>query len=174
LVWALVNCWLTLPEFSIPIFLISFFFITALVLPFDIRDMKSDTVKTFPMMIGVQNTKYIAYAWFSSAVSSEFLSSATLCPAFFCPVSLLIFLFISLKIKEMTLIFHSGRNLFCTSFFIFTNNGVFLTNDYQEASLYNFKNHSEKKFEFSPQINCFVGNNGVGKTNILDALHYFP
>jgi hypothetical protein len=61
LVWALVNCWLTLPEFSIPIFLISFFFITALVLPFDIRDMKVDTVKTFPTIIGVQNTKYIAY-----------------------------------------------------------------------------------------------------------------
>lgn len=61
LVWALVNCWLTLPEFSLPIFLISFFFITALVLPFDIRDMKSDTVETFPKMIGVQNTKYIAY-----------------------------------------------------------------------------------------------------------------
>lgn len=61
LVWALVNCWLTLPEFSLPIFLISFFFITALVLPFDIRDMKSDTVRTFPKLIGVQNTKYIAY-----------------------------------------------------------------------------------------------------------------
>lgn len=61
LVWALVNCWLTLPEFNFPIFLISFFYITALVLPFDIRDMKSDTVKTFPMLIGVQNTKYIAY-----------------------------------------------------------------------------------------------------------------
>lgn len=61
LVWALVNCWLTLPEFSLPIFLISFFYITALVLPFDIRDMNSDTVKTFPIMIGVQNTKYIAY-----------------------------------------------------------------------------------------------------------------
>ncbi len=61
LVWALVNCWLTLPEFSIPIFLISFFFITALVLPFDIRDMHSDTVKTFPVLIGVQKTKYIAY-----------------------------------------------------------------------------------------------------------------
>ncbi|MCU7614022.1 DNA replication/repair protein RecF [Chryseobacterium sp. GMJ5] len=39
-------------------------------------------------------------------------------------------------------------------------------------SLLNFKNHSEKKFDFSPQINCFVGNNGAGKTNILDALHY--
>ena len=61
LVWALVNCWLTLPEFSLPIFLISFFFITALVLPFDIRDMKNDTVQTFPQLIGVQNTKYIAY-----------------------------------------------------------------------------------------------------------------
>ena len=36
----------------------------------------------------------------------------------------------------------------------------------------NFKNHQERNFEFSPQINCFVGNNGVGKTNILDALHY--
>lgn len=42
----------------------------------------------------------------------------------------------------------------------------------KRLSVYNFKNHSEKKFEFSPQINCFVGNNGVGKTNILDALHY--
>lgn len=61
LIWALVNSWLTLPEFSLPIFLISFFFITALVLPFDIRDMKSDTVETFPKLIGVQNTKYIAY-----------------------------------------------------------------------------------------------------------------
>lgn len=38
--------------------------------------------------------------------------------------------------------------------------------------LTNFKNHPEKEFEFSPQINCFTGNNGVGKTNILDALHY--
>ncbi|WP_316931054.1 UbiA prenyltransferase family protein [Chryseobacterium oranimense] len=61
LVWALVNCWLTLPEFSFPIFFISFFFITALVLPFDIRDMNSDTVQTFPKLIGVQNTKYTAY-----------------------------------------------------------------------------------------------------------------
>ena len=39
-------------------------------------------------------------------------------------------------------------------------------------SLTDFKNHAEREFEFSPQINCFVGNNGTGKTNILDALHY--
>lgn len=42
----------------------------------------------------------------------------------------------------------------------------------RKLSLYNFKNHSEKTFDLSPQINCFVGNNGMGKTNILDALHY--
>lgn len=42
----------------------------------------------------------------------------------------------------------------------------------RRLSLTNFKNHSERSFEFSPQINCFVGNNGAGKTNILDALHY--
>ncbi len=42
----------------------------------------------------------------------------------------------------------------------------------QKLNLINFKNHPEKSFDFSPQINCFVGNNGVGKTNILDALFY--
>lgn len=42
----------------------------------------------------------------------------------------------------------------------------------QKLTLLNFKNHSEKSFEFSPQINCFVGNNGAGKTNVLDGLHY--
>ena len=42
----------------------------------------------------------------------------------------------------------------------------------KNLKLFNFKNHSEKSFDFSPEINCFVGNNGAGKTNILDALHY--
>lgn len=41
-----------------------------------------------------------------------------------------------------------------------------------QLSIINFKNHPHKSFDFSPQINCFVGNNGVGKTNVLDALHY--
>jgi DNA replication and repair protein RecF len=36
----------------------------------------------------------------------------------------------------------------------------------------NFKNYEEVALEFSPGFNCFVGNNGVGKTNILDAIHY--
>ena len=42
----------------------------------------------------------------------------------------------------------------------------------KELSLFQFKNHSESSFHFNEKINCFVGNNGVGKTNILDAIHY--
>lgn len=97
LVWALVNCWLTLPEFSIPIFLISFFFITALVLPFDIRDMKNDTVKTFPMMIGVQNTKYIAYAlvFISSIIGSFYLQPPYALAFFMASIVTYIFIYFS-------------------------------------------------------------------------------
>ena len=61
LTWALINSWLILPTFNVEIFWISWLFITALVLPFDIRDMKSDTIVTFPRLIGIQNTKYLAY-----------------------------------------------------------------------------------------------------------------
>ena len=61
LTWALINSWLILPEFNWPIFLISWLFISALVLPFDIRDMKSDDVVTFPILIGVQKTKFLDY-----------------------------------------------------------------------------------------------------------------
>jgi DNA replication and repair protein RecF len=42
----------------------------------------------------------------------------------------------------------------------------------QSLSLVNFKNVEEAELSFSPSINCFVGNNGVGKTNLLDAIHY--
>jgi DNA replication and repair protein RecF len=42
----------------------------------------------------------------------------------------------------------------------------------KHLSLTNFKNYSETNLDFCPRINCFVGDNGVGKTNILDAIHY--
>jgi DNA replication and repair protein RecF len=42
----------------------------------------------------------------------------------------------------------------------------------KKLALTNFKNYEQAELEFSPKINCFVGNNGVGKTNILDAVHY--
>ncbi len=38
--------------------------------------------------------------------------------------------------------------------------------------LTNFKNYAFQPFELSPAINCFTGNNGMGKTNILDAIYY--
>ncbi|QHN65699.1 hypothetical protein [Bergeyella cardium] len=60
LVWALVNSWLVFEALNIPVFFISFFFVSALVLPFDIRDMNDDEVLTFPKIIGVRNTKILA------------------------------------------------------------------------------------------------------------------
>ncbi|MFO7923618.1 MAG: DNA replication/repair protein RecF [Bacteroidales bacterium] len=42
----------------------------------------------------------------------------------------------------------------------------------KSLSLLNFKNFSQLEYEFSSKINCFAGNNGVGKTNLLDAIHY--
>jgi DNA replication and repair protein RecF len=42
----------------------------------------------------------------------------------------------------------------------------------KKLTLTNFKNYELNELEFSPKINCFTGNNGVGKTNILDAIHY--
>lgn len=34
----------------------------------------------------------------------------------------------------------------------------------------NFRNHVEREFSFGPKINCIVGNNGIGKTNVLEAI----
>jgi DNA replication and repair protein RecF len=42
----------------------------------------------------------------------------------------------------------------------------------QELSLINFKNYNQAEISFSPKINCFIGQNGVGKTNLLDAIYY--
>jgi len=39
-------------------------------------------------------------------------------------------------------------------------------------SVINFKNYIQADLELSKKINCFVGENGVGKTNLLDAIHY--
>ncbi len=42
----------------------------------------------------------------------------------------------------------------------------------QKISLVNFKNIETQSFDFQKKINCFVGNNGIGKTNVLDAIYY--
>ena len=42
----------------------------------------------------------------------------------------------------------------------------------KQLSLLNYKNISQNDFTFDSKINCFVGKNGVGKTNILDAIYH--
>ena len=42
----------------------------------------------------------------------------------------------------------------------------------EELSLHQFKNNHHSEISFSPGINAFIGENGSGKTNILDAIHY--
>lgn len=41
-----------------------------------------------------------------------------------------------------------------------------------KLSLLNYKNIEEANFEFDARINCFTGPNGVGKTNVLDAVYH--
>ena len=42
----------------------------------------------------------------------------------------------------------------------------------EKLSVINYKNIAEATLEFSPKINCLIGQNGVGKTNVLDAIYY--
>lgn len=41
-----------------------------------------------------------------------------------------------------------------------------------ELSILNYKNISGADLTFSPNINCFIGDNGEGKTNLLDAIYF--
>ena len=42
----------------------------------------------------------------------------------------------------------------------------------QNIQLINFKNYVEAELDFSADVNVFVGDNGAGKTNMLDAIYY--
>ncbi|WP_419211012.1 DNA replication/repair protein RecF [Maribacter sp. X9] len=42
----------------------------------------------------------------------------------------------------------------------------------RQLSLINYKNFESNELLFDSKINCFVGDNGVGKTNILDAIYH--
>ena len=42
----------------------------------------------------------------------------------------------------------------------------------KRISILNYKNIREADIELSPKINCFIGHNGEGKTNILDAVYF--
>lgn len=42
----------------------------------------------------------------------------------------------------------------------------------QHLELINFKNCSSISISLNAKVNCFLGDNGEGKTNVLDAIHY--
>ena len=42
----------------------------------------------------------------------------------------------------------------------------------KKLSILNYKNIAEAILELSPKMNCFIGRNGMGKTNVLDAVYY--
>ena len=42
----------------------------------------------------------------------------------------------------------------------------------KDIKLSGFKNYQKAKAEFDDHINCLLGENGMGKTNLLDAIHY--
>ncbi len=42
----------------------------------------------------------------------------------------------------------------------------------RKISVVNYKNIEQEELNFSPNVNCFVGKNGQGKTNMLDAIYY--
>lgn len=48
---------------------------------------------------------------------------------------------------------------------------IFVTMILKELNIVNFKNIAETTLAFCPGFNCFVGNNGAGKTNLLDAIY---
>mgnify|MGYP005870730845 CR=1 FL=1 len=66
------------------------------------------------------------------------------------------------------MLFYIIYNYFC----IYLQKHTFLTVYLKQLTLLNYKNIVDKSFEFDEKINCFVGKNGVGKTNILDAIYH--
>src|SRR6185295_15749558 len=42
----------------------------------------------------------------------------------------------------------------------------------EKLSFVNFKNYREAHLECNGNIQCFLGKNGSGKTNLLDAIYY--
>lgn len=49
---------------------------------------------------------------------------------------------------------------------------LFLIMTLKNITILNYKNIADAHLELSPKMNCFIGSNGEGKTNILDAVYY--
>ena len=42
----------------------------------------------------------------------------------------------------------------------------------KRISILNYKNLEQVELDFSAKMNCIIGQNGMGKTNLLDAVYY--
>ena len=42
----------------------------------------------------------------------------------------------------------------------------------KRISIVNYKNIAAANIVLSPKVNCFIGHNGAGKTNLLDAVYF--
>ena len=42
----------------------------------------------------------------------------------------------------------------------------------KHLTVFNYRNIPEADLDFSPNVNCLVGANGMGKSNVLDAIYY--
>lgn len=42
----------------------------------------------------------------------------------------------------------------------------------EQLSILNYKNIEQAELTLSPNVNCFIGANGMGKTNVLDAIYF--
>ena len=51
-------------------------------------------------------------------------------------------------------------------------NNLLLQMRLKTINLINYKNFEQQSFEFNQKVNCFVRPNGIGKTNVLDAIYH--
>lgn len=60
----------------------------------------------------------------------------------------------------------------CAKYYLLSSPSSQQTMILEQLSLLNYKNIAQAQLELSPNVNCFIGANGQGKTNVLDAIYF--
>ena len=109
-------------------------------------------------------------------------------PFHFCLPLFLLFLLLSVNLRKITIFIpyieissvlfsfsilnpvtlHERESIITFSLEIIRRKAMIL----QHISIINYKNIRSASLDFSPKINCLIGSNGEGKTNVLDAIYY--
>lgn len=71
--WALVNTWLIFDKMQWGVFYTTWFYITGLIIPFDIRDIREDNIMTFPLLIGIRKSRFVSIFLLLMSLLSAFL-----------------------------------------------------------------------------------------------------